>query len=107
MFFVFVFSSRRRHPMCALVTGVQTCALPITSHSVEAVTIHIEVAVPMSVVHEPCAVYQCNDLTRLLRFQIAPVNRPARFLSLPARSEERRGGKEFVSTSRYRRSQYH
>src|SRR3546814_4555919 len=25
----FVFSSRRRHPCCALVTGVQTCALPI------------------------------------------------------------------------------
>src|SRR3546814_8092565 len=31
-FFVFVcffFSSRRRHTRCALVTGVQTCALPI------------------------------------------------------------------------------
>src|SRR3546814_10306865 len=27
-FFVF-FSSRRRHTRCALVTGVQTCALPI------------------------------------------------------------------------------
>src|SRR3546814_4337872 len=26
---VFFFSSRRRHPRCALVTGVQTCALPI------------------------------------------------------------------------------
>src|SRR3546814_2411754 len=30
---VFVFSSRRRHTSCALVTGVQTCALPIlTAH---------------------------------------------------------------------------
>src|SRR3546814_992169 len=29
-FFVcFFFSSRRRHTICALVTGVQTCALPI------------------------------------------------------------------------------
>src|SRR3546814_18218896 len=28
--FVF-FSSRRRHTRCALVTGVQTCALPISS----------------------------------------------------------------------------
>src|SRR3546814_8243136 len=27
----FFFSSRRRHTMCALVTGVQTCALPICS----------------------------------------------------------------------------
>src|SRR3546814_83037 len=28
---VFFFSSRRRHTRCALVTGVQTCALPILS----------------------------------------------------------------------------
>src|SRR3546814_6841941 len=27
--FSFFFSSRRRHTRCALVTGVQTCALPI------------------------------------------------------------------------------
>src|SRR3546814_9729124 len=27
--FFFVFSSRRRHTRCALVTGVQTCALPL------------------------------------------------------------------------------
>src|SRR3546814_1908376 len=27
--FFFFFSSRRRHTRCALVTGVQTCALPI------------------------------------------------------------------------------
>src|SRR3546814_5745256 len=26
---MFLFSSRRRHTMCALVTGVHTCALPI------------------------------------------------------------------------------
>src|SRR3546814_8364738 len=29
---VFFFSSRRRHTRCALVTGVQTCALPILKH---------------------------------------------------------------------------
>src|SRR3546814_8113374 len=27
----FFFSSRRRHTRCALVTGVQTCALPISA----------------------------------------------------------------------------
>src|SRR3546814_9104199 len=33
-----VFSSSRRHTMCAVVTGVQTCALPICGHpKVEAV----------------------------------------------------------------------
>src|SRR3546814_3478662 len=29
--FPFFFSSRRRHTRCALVTGVQTCALPIST----------------------------------------------------------------------------
>src|SRR3546814_15876985 len=30
---MFFFSSRRRHTRCALVTGVQTCALPISTTS--------------------------------------------------------------------------
>src|SRR3546814_15190957 len=29
LYYIFFFSSRRRHTRCALVTGVQTCALPI------------------------------------------------------------------------------
>src|SRR3546814_10228448 len=33
--FRFCFSSRRRHTRCALVTGVQTCALPISSGLVD------------------------------------------------------------------------
>src|SRR3546814_9183238 len=33
--FCFFFSSRRRHTICALVTGVQTCALPILSDATE------------------------------------------------------------------------
>src|SRR3546814_6837456 len=32
---LFFFSSRRRHTRCALVTGVQTCALPILATVVE------------------------------------------------------------------------
>src|SRR3546814_4917707 len=32
--FYFFFSSSSRHTRCALVTGVQTCALPIFSHQV-------------------------------------------------------------------------
>src|SRR3546814_10194725 len=32
MLSLFFFSSRRRHTRCALVTGVQTCALPILEH---------------------------------------------------------------------------
>src|SRR3546814_8676582 len=34
IFSLFFFSSRRRHTSCALVTGVQTCALPIFSTNV-------------------------------------------------------------------------
>src|SRR3546814_5877450 len=30
LFIFFFFSSRRRHTRCAFVTGVQTCALPIS-----------------------------------------------------------------------------
>src|SRR3546814_1798066 len=36
LFFFFFFSSRRRHTRCALVTGVQTCALPISLRSTQA-----------------------------------------------------------------------
>src|SRR3546814_9821944 len=32
----FFFSSRRRHTRCALVTGVQTCALPIFPQDIQA-----------------------------------------------------------------------
>src|SRR3546814_1403019 len=31
LFSLFFFSGRRRHTRCALVTGVQTCALPISA----------------------------------------------------------------------------
>src|SRR3546814_14502076 len=34
-FFIVFFSSRRRHTRCALVTGVQTCALPISGYAIE------------------------------------------------------------------------
>src|SRR3546814_2906742 len=41
---VFFFSSRRRHTRCALVTGVQTCALPIylQLHSISHGVINLE-----------------------------------------------------------------
>src|SRR3546814_1644957 len=46
----FFFSSRRRHTRCALVTGVQTCALPISVvrrlDQPEAEPLELEVALP-------------------------------------------------------------
>src|SRR3546814_8994094 len=41
IYLLFFFSSRRRHTRCALVTGVQTCALPISG---KARVIHLDVA---------------------------------------------------------------
>src|SRR3546814_16793915 len=40
IFCVFFFSSRRRHTRCALVTGVQTCALPISPAAARRVREH-------------------------------------------------------------------
>src|SRR3546814_8782559 len=81
----FFVSSRRRHTRCALVTGVQTCALPIC---------------PILLVVE--------GLERQAARGVGP---PAFSIPLVVgnceRSEERRVGKECVSTCRSRWSPYH
>src|SRR3546814_1441229 len=41
--FYFFFSSRRRHTRCALVTGVQTCALPISPATPPEATAHPDI----------------------------------------------------------------
>src|SRR3546814_18504062 len=76
----FVFSSRRRQTRCALVTGVQTCALPIS------IPLHIMVRLLPFLCH--LNFQHFDGVTRL-------------------RSEERRVGKECVSTCRSRWSPYH
>src|SRR3546814_1078258 len=88
---IFFFSSRRRHTRCALVTGVQTGALPIS-----------EGRLILS--------------KKRARFELAwkrieaaaesgePVN--GKVIEV-VRSEERRVGKECVSTCRSRWSPYH
>src|SRR3546814_8649716 len=87
-FCLFFFSSRRRHTRCALVTGVQTCALPISG----------------------ClAMTLCLPRTTIHRGPIAGRKIPPSALPSYAvgRSEERRVGKECVSTCRSRWSPYH
>src|SRR3546814_6914192 len=92
---IFFFSSRRRHTRCALVTGVQTCALPICSEE------------RLRRVPEGCdrQVHQNGKfITRAKHAQrklLTPV--PVKTF----RSEERRVGKECVSTCRSRWSPYH
>src|SRR3546814_1735896 len=49
--FYFFFSSRRRHTRCALVTGVQTCALPISQFAKPVFQAHaMSVIVPVAII---------------------------------------------------------
>src|SRR3546814_1252271 len=93
---MFFFSSRRRHTRCALVTGVQTCALPICYFH-ELLT---GVARSKSEVDGAIA----PNLDRPLD-ELDPVELAILRLST-YRSEERRVGKECVSTCRSRWSPY-
>src|SRR3546814_9903656 len=86
---VFFFSSRRRHTRCALVTGVQTCALPISFFLLLWKMIWRKLVVQLVLL------FPTNNLEVFLRKENLE------------RSEERRVGKECVSTCRSRWSPYH
>src|SRR3546814_9688380 len=85
------FSSRRRHTRCALVTGVQTCALPICPSVREAAGFD-----RMGVIDK-----EEEDIA------IGRIEGGRILGHLDERSEERRVGKECVSTCRSRWSPYH
>src|SRR3546814_10356908 len=89
MIYVF-FSSRRRHTRCALVTGVQTCALPIFDD----LTLEADILVNNAGIQvvSPIEDFDPDDFRRIQRLM---------------RSEERRVGKESVSTCRSRWPPYH
>src|SRR3546814_1570781 len=82
--YYFFFSSRRRHTRCALVTGVQTCALPIYVWG-----------------SLDCDVIRLLDRREFFQRRFVLVGQDH------LRSEERRVGKECVSTCRSRWSPYH
>src|SRR3546814_4103072 len=101
MFLFFVFSSRRRHTRCAVVTGVQTCALPISADTPEGraqmgvSAAHPEIARRIerqSRLDDPCDQFQPRDDVGI---------------ECEISSEERRVGKACVSTCRSRWSPYH
>src|SRR3546814_7829183 len=99
VFNYFFFSSRRRHTRCALVTGVQTCALPIL--------------LERTIVHARGDVGADQDAARKGR-RVGIVAQAEHRRRADAeqrcgeiRSEERRVGKEWVSTCRSRWSPYH
>src|SRR3546814_4472571 len=99
----FFFSSRRRHTRCALVTGVQTCALPIYA-SVGAG--YVEQSGAQSVIRVPGNATGEADLSGIIVAFRAGT--PVRIADVAdVRSEERRVGKECVRTCRSRWSPYH
>src|SRR3546814_3977399 len=99
--FAFFFSSRRRHTRCALVTGVQTCALPIYRPRAAARSAALwQRETPLLALRSGTSL--CKLGLELGR-QLASIAR----LKLRVRSEERRVGKECVSTCRSRWSPYH
>src|SRR3546814_16380192 len=116
----FFFSSRRRHTRCALVTGVQTCALPISSpmttiqQQVRTAEQHLAAVDPVMAdviaKHGPCGLAgKRRDPFHTLCSSIISQqlsSKAADTIQLRVRSEERRVGKECVSTCRSRCSPY-
>src|SRR3546814_4853089 len=101
--FFFFFSSRRRHTRCALVTGVQTCALPI----LQIFPVDPEAAPTSSLSYGTAVIERGNILVWFPEGQRSPDSRLHAFLPGIGRSEERRVGKEWFSTCRSRLSPYH
>src|SRR3546814_6389114 len=96
---ILFFSSRRRHTRCALVTGVQTCALPIYSRSTtDEVLAGVDLRGKRILVTGVSAGLGV-ETARALAARGADVVGAAR-------SEERRVGKECVRTCRSRWSPY-
>src|SRR3546814_1586952 len=100
IFIFFFFSSRRRHTRCALVTGVQTCALPISDWRSRrdlllCTACDRQFYLQRKRHNVPCHHTLAPDLEHLL------------LCARRRRSEERRVGKECVSTCRSRWSPYH
>src|SRR3546814_8915737 len=117
----FFFASRRRHTRCALVTGVQTCALPIFvvtgMAGITAIGSDWE-QVERSLRANLSGVAYMSDWDRFEEINTR-LGGPVKDFSLPShytrkvlrpmgrvRSEERRVGKEGVSPCRSRWSPY-
>src|SRR3546814_3016660 len=102
---MFFFSSRRRHTRCALVTGVQTCALPIYLHVASGTETCLDAGTKVHVKAGVNLVLEAGVMISLKVGGSSITIGPAG-VTLD-RSEERRVGKECVSTCRSRWSPYH
>src|SRR3546814_2061337 len=104
MYFCFFLSSRRRHTRCALVTGVQTCALPIYERMVPG-TGEMPLVEMIRAIRRDVVVSIEVPMRSLKKAGMSEVERVR--LAVDGRSEERRVGKECGSTCRSRWSPYH
>src|SRR3546814_19951792 len=107
----FFFSSRRRHTRCALVTGVQTCALPIFPGPVisggESQPWRIREKQLMDLTIDP-DVERLREEIREFFAKNLPAELSRKTLNgQKVRSDESRVGKECVSTCRSRWSPSH
>src|SRR3546814_12232060 len=112
MYVLFFFSSRRRHTRCALVTGVQTCALPISEKPNLILVPACPCASRSAGLSEHCP-GRCRE-SGTGGSPMKPVNSLLSSYGTTVfevmsrlRSEERRVGKECVSKCRSRWSPYH
>src|SRR3546814_8805710 len=102
---VFFFSSRRRHTRCALVTGVQTCALPISWVGMDG---------EWAAGSVPEGTNNIGELLALLRavqyhadVPLLRVQADSKYAIDTYQAEERRVGQECGHNCRIRRSSYH
>src|SRR3546814_8241976 len=118
---MFFFSSRRRHTRCALVTGVQTCALPISVFGM-APRMRIDLLVNdftyRAVTDRAVVIFEGDAKRNYIHVRdvakafIHAIDNYETMNAEPyndglSRSEERRVGQECVSTCRSRWSPYH
>src|SRR3546814_13356598 len=114
----FCFSSRRRHTRCALVTGVQTCALPICVSRRRPSTHHCRRgACPCGIHGLLAAIAPAQPSASVVTLGLVPRVHSAAAPSLSGgvrsllrawiRSEARRVGEECVSQCRSRWLQVH
>src|SRR3546814_1464385 len=97
---LFFFSSRRRHTRCALVTGVQTCALPISEKGLKDFADIAKFEDDLD--DKIYGIEPGNDGNRLILDMIDQDAFDLGDFEVVERSEERRVGKECVSTCRSR-----
>src|SRR3546814_20923392 len=106
---LFFFSSISRHTRCALVTGVQTCALPIYGIRVAPSDLELELSPEGdgSASGKNCPVFNLEPGESTMGNSVnTNMGALVALRNLDMRSEARRVGKECVSTCRSRWSTY-